>query len=61
LCDEVVEDIEGRMIAVAVDVSSSVVEDHEHGGDFGIVLGGDVDPVVALHAVVDVTGDGELW
>ena len=61
LRDEIVEDIEGGMVAVAVDVSSAVVEDHERGGDFGIVLGWDVDPVVTRHAIVDLACDGELW
>ncbi len=64
--DEVVEYGGGAEVALEVDVGGAVLEDHDAGGVGGVVLGGDVDPVVAGGAGVDfaggplVLGDGAL-
>ena len=59
--DEVVECVEGGVVALAVEVAFAVLKDHDGGGFFGVVLGGDVDPVVADHAVVDLAAQGEFF
>ncbi len=54
--DEVVEDDVGAGAAVVVAEAHAVLEDHECGGGRAIVLGGDVDGVVALGAGEDFRG-----
>ena len=56
LRDQIVDHVERWVVAVAIEIALAVLEDHERGGSFGIVLRGDVDPVFAFHAVVDFAG-----
>ena len=60
LGDQIVDDVERGIVAVAVDVPLAVLKDHERGGSFRIVLRGNVNPVIALHAVVDFAGVDDL-
>ena len=60
LGDEVVDGAEEGAVAT-VGVAGSILKDHEGGGGLGGVLRRDVDPVVRLHAVVDLAGVGELF
>src|SRR5262249_38765108 len=53
LRDEIVYDVEGGIVTVAVGVPATVVEDHNGGGRAGFVLRRNVNPVFAFHAVVD--------
>jgi hypothetical protein len=41
-------------VALCLDVA--IVPDHEGGRDFGVVLGGDVDPLVGLYAFIQLAG-----
>ena len=61
LRDQVVDHVERRVVAIAMDIASAVLKDHEGGGNFRIVAGGDVDPVLALHAVIDLAGVYQLF
>jgi len=54
--DQIVHDVLGAEIAVGILESLAVLEDHERGGNGGIVLSGDVDPVGVL-----VPGKTLLW
>ena len=56
LGNQIVDHVERRIIAVAIDVAAAILEDHERGGSLGIVLRGDVDPVFAPHAVINLAG-----
>src|SRR6202021_832445 len=57
---EVIDDIERRIVAVAVGVPAAALEDQEAGRRVFVVLSGNVEPVVGLHAVVDLAGVGDL-
>ena len=54
LLGEVVEGGDEARVGVATGVALAVLDDEEGGGGLGVVLGGDVDPVVADHAGVDL-------
>ena len=43
-----------------IDVAGAILKDHERGGRLWIVLRRHVDPVLALHAVVDFAGVDDL-
>ncbi len=61
LSDEIVHDVERFVFAFAIDVSLAILDDEKSGWNFGIVLRGDINPVIALHAVVDFAGVRQLF
>jgi hypothetical protein len=61
LRDQVIDNIERGIVAVAMDIPAAVLKDHERRRDFGVVTGGHVDPILALHAVIDFAGVDQLF
>ena len=61
LRDQVVDHVERGIVAIAMDIPAAVLKDHEGRGNFRVVAGGHVYPVLALHAVVDFAGVYELF
>ena len=60
LRDQVVDNIQRGIIAVAIDVTAAILKHHHRCGRFRIVLRRHIDPVLALHAVVDFAGVDDL-
>ena len=58
--DEIVDDIERFVFSVAIDVTLAVLDDEQCGRSFWIVLRGDVNPIFAFHAIVDLAGVSDL-
>ena len=56
--NQIVENVDDHAFGVALGVTGllAILEDHKRRGSFRIVLGGDVDPIVALHAAVRFAG-----
>src|SRR5260370_6467423 len=55
LSNQVIDDVERGIVAIAVDVPAAVLEDHKRGGSVLAVLRGDVNPVFALYAISDLS------
>src|SRR5262249_50301750 len=60
LVDQVIEDNGDPKLALGIDVHASVLKHHDASGIFGLVLSGDVDPVIADGAREDAAGPGLL-
>src|SRR5579883_2028151 len=61
LRDQIVDNIESWIIAVAVNVSAAVLKYHQRRRYLRVVLCGHVNPVLALHAVINFADVDELW
>ncbi len=53
MCDEIVYDVERGVVAVTVGIAATVLKDHDGCRRIRFVLRGDINPIFALHAVVD--------
>src|SRR6266436_158691 len=60
LSDQVIDDVERGIVAVAIDVPATILEDHERRGRVLAVLRGNVNPIFTLHAVVNLAGVRDL-
>ena len=56
LRNQVIQNIERRIVAVPVDVSAAILEDHQRSRRFRIILCRNINPVFTLHAVIDLAG-----
>src|SRR6266436_5227814 len=61
LGDEIVDDVERGIVAVAVGVPAAVVENHYGGGSVRFILRGNVNPIFTFHAVVNFAGVGDFF
>src|SRR6202000_2650389 len=61
LGDQIVDDVERFVFSFAVDIAFAILNYEKSGWSLRIVLSGDVDPVIALHAVVDFAGGAESF
>ena len=57
--DEIVEYGGGTKVAGEADIAAAILEDHDTGGSLGVILSGDIEPIVAGGAFIDFAG-GEL-
>src|SRR5579872_745688 len=61
LGNQVVDDIQRRIIAVALNTSAAILKYHQPGGDLRVVFRRDVDPILTLHPVIDFAGMDKLF
>src|SRR5437773_1487381 len=61
LGNQVVHDSQGARCAVSLDQVLAILPDHERRGNVLVVLRGHIDPVVALHAIVNLAGVDDFF